>query len=231
MKKIRTILIVDSSKSDASSLNKFLRAEGFSTIVATDVQEATVACISKVIDLIVLELNLSGKDGSFLIENVRSFSKRLPIIIVSSRTNVESKIMALGMGANDYLAKPYNSYELLARIKNQFRYFEVEEQNLFNNGYLTIDRDSNNIFLNGKEVHFTHFEFKILNLLAENLNKTVSATNIITYVWGPDGNDQNGLRVFMAGIRRKIEKECGDSRILRTDVGVGYRMITYSKDI
>lgn len=226
MKKQKTILVVDSSKSDAQNLIKFLRNEGFLVLWSSDAQSATSTIISKSIDLIILELNLTGKDGYFVIENVRSITNKLPIIIVSYKANVESKIMAISSGANDYLTKPYNNYELLARIKNQFRYFDTEEDNLFNNGYFTIDYKANNIYINGKDVHFTHFEFKLLTMLASNINKTVSTEDLINKIWGKDGNNVNGLRVFVAGIRNKIKKEVGNSDIIRTDVGVGYRMIS-----
>lgn len=222
--KDKTILVVDSDKGAALNLIKVLKAEGYSTIYVGTAQEAIDTCIKKIIDLIILELNLKDKDGMVVIDTVRSFTNTLPIIVLSSRSNVESKVMAFDTGANDFVTKPFNNYELLARIRNQFRYMKDETKHLFINGNLTIDFDAKTIFINGVEVHFTNFEYKIVVLLAMNLGKTLTYDYIISHVWGKDGNDQNGLRVFMAGIRRKIEKDTRSAKLVRTDIGVGYRM-------
>src|SRR5574344_288283 len=222
--KDKTILVVDSDKSAALNLIKVLKAEGYSTIYVGTAQEAIDTCIKKIIDLIILELNLKDKDGMVVIDTIRSFTNTLPIIVLSSRSNVESKVMAFDTGANDFVTKPFNNYELLARIRNQFRYMKDETKHLFINGNLNIDFNAKTIFSNGVEVHFTNFEYKIVVLLAMNLGKTLPYDYIISHVWGKDGNDQNGLRVFMAGIRRKIEKDTRSSKLIRTDIGVGYRM-------
>ncbi len=222
--RIKTILIVESDKTSANSLMKLLKGEGYQTISVSTAQEAIDACIKKVIDLIILELNLKDKDGMVVIDTIRSFTNVLPIIVVSNRGNVESKVMAFDTGANDYVVKPYSNYELLARIRNQFRYQKEDKEHLFINGNLTIDFDAKTIFINGIEVHFTNFEYKIIVLLAMNLGKTLTYDFIIAHVWGRGGNDQNGLRVFMAGIRKKIEKDSRSAKIIRTDIGTGYRM-------
>lgn len=222
--KEKLILVVDNDKSGSQTLIKTLKAEGYSTLYVSNAQEAIDTCIKKVVDLVLLELNLPDKDGMAVIDTIRSFTNTMPIIVLSSRINVESKVMAFDTGANDYLIKPYNSYELLARIRNLFRYLKEEKQHLFINGNLTIDFDAKTIFINGVEVHFTNFEYKIVVLLAMNLGKTLDYDYIISHVWGKDGNDQNGLRVFMAGIRRKIERDSRSSKLIRTDIGVGYRM-------
>lgn len=222
--RIKTILIVESDKTSANSLMKLLKGEGYQTISVSTAQEAIDACIKKIIDLIILELNLKDKDGMVVIDTIRSFTNVLPIIVVSNRGNVESKVMAFDTGANDYVVKPYNNYELLARIRNQFRYQKEDKEHLFINGNLTIDFDAKTIFINGIEVHFTNFEYKIIVLLAMNLGKTLTYDFIIAHVWGRGGNDQNGLRVFMAGIRKKIEKDSRSAKIIRTDIGTGYRM-------
>ncbi|MFA6666843.1 MAG: response regulator transcription factor [Bacilli bacterium] len=222
--KDKIILVVDSDKGAALNLIKVLKAEGYSTIYVGTAQEAIDTCIKKIIDLIILELNLKDKDGMVVIDTIRSFTNTLPIIVLSSRSNVESKVMAFDTGANDFVTKPFNNYELLARIRNQFRYMKDETKHLFINGNLTIDFDAKTIFINGVEVHFTNFEYKIVVLLAMNLGKTLTYDYIISHVWGKDGNDQNGLRVFMAGIRRKIEKDTRSAKLVRTDIGVGYRM-------
>jgi two-component system KDP operon response regulator KdpE len=222
--KTKTILIVDNDKLCVTNLTKLLKGEGYACVSVATAQEAIDACIKKIIDLVLLELNLKDKDGMVVIDTIRSFTNTLPIIVISNRANVESKVMAFETGANDYLTKPFNNYELLARIKNQFRYLKEPNDHLFINGNLTIDYDAKTIFVNGVEVHFTNFEYKIIVLLAMNLDKTLTYDFIISHVWGRDGNDQNGLRVFMAGIRKKLERDSRSSKIIRTDIGTGYRM-------
>ncbi|MFA6755351.1 MAG: response regulator transcription factor [Bacilli bacterium] len=225
MQKEKNVLVVESDKTASQLIAKPLKDAGYNVILVGDAQTAIDTCIKKVIDLIIMELNLPDKDGMAVIDTVRSFTNTLPIIVVSSRNNVETKVLAFDTGANDYMVKPINQYELLARIRNQFRYTNKnDEQHLFINGNLTIDFDAKTIFINGVEVHFTNFEYKIVVLLAMNLDKTLTYDYIITHVWGANGNDQNGLRVFMAGIRRKIEKDSRSAKLIRTYIGVGYRM-------
>ncbi len=222
--KTKTILIVDQDKNLVSNLTKLFKTEGYQTISVNNAQEAIDVCIRKIVDLVLLELNLKDKDGMTVIDTLRSFTNTLPIIVITTRTNVESKVLAFETGANDYLTKPFNNYELLARIKNQFRYSKENQEHLFINGNLTIDFDGRTIYINGVEVHFTNYEYKIIVLLAMNLDKTLSYDYIISHVWGKGGNDQNGLRVFMAGIRKKIEKDSRSAKLIRTDIGTGYRM-------
>lgn len=220
----KNILIVEDDKSLQNQMKTVLKEQGYKVFCVGYAQDAIDFCIKSVVDLIILDLGLPDKNGMVVIEQVRSFNDDIPIIVCSSRSNIENKVMAFETGANDYMVKPINMYELLVRIKNQFRYLAKEERNLFKNGNLTIDFDAKTIFVNGIEVRFTNFEYKIICLLAQNLEKTLTHDYIISHVWGPNGQDQNGLRVFMAGIRKKISKDDRSSRIIRTDIGVGYRM-------
>ena len=114
----------------------------------------------------------------------------------------------------------------MARIRATLRHSSAAEQQsgTFINGKLKIDYVAHSVYLDGEEVHLTNYEYKILCVLAQNVGKTLTHNFIITKVWGPGGNDANGLRVFMAGIRRKIEKDLYSQELIRTDVGVGYRM-------
>ena len=124
--------------------------------------EAIDFCIKSVIDLVLLDLGLPDKDGLYVIQTIRSFNNTLPIIVVSSRTNVESKVLALDAGANDYVTKPFNMDELFASMRKEFRYLTSEERYIFKNGNLMIDYDAKTIYVNGVEVHFTNFEYKIV---------------------------------------------------------------------
>src|SRR5574344_2263320 len=109
--KDKTILVVDNDKSNAQNVIKSLKGEGYNAFYVESAQEAIDTCIKKLIDMIILELNLQDKDGMVVIDTIRSFTNTLPIIVLSNRTNVESKVMAFDTGANDFVTKPFNNYE------------------------------------------------------------------------------------------------------------------------
>ena len=223
-KKQKNILVVEDDKLTLSQIKNSLKTNGFRVYAVSTASEAIDFCIKSVIDLVLLDLGLPDKDGLYVIQTIRSFNNTLPIIVVSSRTNVESKILALDAGANDYVTKPFNMDELFARMRKEFRYLTSEERYIFKNGNLMIDYDAKTIYVNGVEVHFTNFEYKIVCLLAYNLGKTLTYEYIINHIWGEGGQDQNGLRVFMAAIRKKISRDEKSGRLIRTDIGTGYRM-------
>ncbi|MBQ9265650.1 MAG: response regulator transcription factor [Bacilli bacterium] len=223
-KKQKNILVVEDDKLTLSQIKNSLKTNGFRVYAVSTASEAIDFCIKSVIDLVLLDLGLPDKDGLYVIQTIRSFNNTLPIIVVSSRTNVESKVLALDAGANDYVTKPFNMDELFARMRKEFRYLTSEERYIFKNGNLMIDYDAKTIYVNGVEVHFTNFEYKIVCLLAYNLGKTLTYEYIINHIWGEGGQDQNGLRVFMAAIRKKISRDEKSGRLIRTDIGTGYRM-------
>ncbi len=223
-KKNKEILVVENDRVTKSQIKNGLKEKGYKVTTVSTAREAIDFCIKTVVDMVILELILPDEDGIYVIQTLRSFNNILPIIVVSGRTNVESKVLALDAGANDYICKPFSLDELYARMRKEFRYVVSDEKHLFINGNLTIDYDAKTIYVNGVEVHFTNFEYKIIVLLAYNLGKTLTYDYIISHVWGNDGQDQNALRVFMAGIRRKISRDGKSSKLIRTDIGTGYRM-------
>ena len=220
----KSILVVESDRVWQTRIRNHLKEKGFKIYSVDSAQAAIDFCIKNLVDIVLLELNLPDKDGIYVIQTIRTFNNTLPIIVVSSRNLIESKILALDAGANDYMVKPINLAELEARMRKEFRYLVNDEKHQFTNGNLTIDYDAKTIFINGVEVHFTNFEYKIIVLLAYNLGKTLTYDYIIDHIWGKGGQDQNGLRVFMAGIRKKANRDIKSSKLIRTDIGVGYRM-------
>ncbi len=220
----KTILIIDEDKANQVYLKNGLSERGFKVYATDSAQEGIDFVIKNLVDLIILDLNLPDKDGMSVIEFLRSFTNIISIIVLTKRNNIDDKVLALDAGANDYMVKPYNFLELLARVKKEFRYKKDLDEHILTNGPLSIDYGSKMVFVNGKEVHLTNFEYKILLILATNIGKTVSYESLINAVWGKDGQDQNGLRVFMAGIRKKIEKDKSLRKMIRTCVGIGYRM-------
>lgn len=221
----QTILLIDEDKESLNYLKNELTNRKYKVLSVTTAQEGIDFTIKAIVDLIILDLNLPDKDGLAVIEFIRSFNNNVPMIVLTKRNSIDDKVMALDSGANDYITKPYNLFELLARIRKEFRYLKEEEEHLITNGPLVIDYGDKVVYVNGKEVHLTNFEYKILLILAQNLGRTVSYKDLINGVWGStSGQDQNGLRVFVAGIRKKIEKDLTTRKLIRTCVGHGYRM-------
>lgn len=220
----KVVLIIEDDKGIQSKVKNDLKEKGYKVAYVNSAQEGIDYCIKNVVDIVLMDLNLPDRDGMYVIETIRSFNNVLPIIVLSNRSTTEVKVLALDAGANDYMTKPFNVNELYARMRKELRYIAEEEKHLFINDNLAIDYDAKTIFINGVEVHFTNFEYKIVVLLAYNLGKTLTYDYIINHVWGKDGQDQNGLRVFMAGIRRKTSKGGKSSKLIRTDIGIGYRM-------
>ena len=167
-------------------------------------------------------------DGIEIIEKVRGWSE-VPIIVLSARSDDKDKIEALDKGADDYLTKPFSVEELLARIRVTQRRMMNQVANssnsVFKNGDLSIDYVSGCVFIKTEEIHLTPIEYKLICLLAKNVGKVLTHTYITKNIWGISwDNDNASLRVFMATLRKKIEKDTNQSYI-QTHVGVGYRMI------
>ncbi len=220
------ILIIEDDRAIQNLLKIALKQEGHNPVAVKSAMEGINYAIKNIVDLIILDLGLPDMDGSNVIDSVRKFNEKTPIIVVSARDDEAEKIRCLDRGVNDYVQKPFSSAELMARVRAQLRYSTVTnlEQNVFENGYLKIDFTAHSVFVSGEEVHLTNFEYKLLSVLANNVGKTLTHNYIISKVWGVGGNDSNGLRVFMANLRRKVEKNLYEQELIRTEVGVGYRM-------
>ena len=176
---------------------------------------------------IILDLGLPDGDGIEIIKSVREISK-IPIIVVSARQEEEEKIQALDLGADDYVTKPFYMGELLARIRVALRKSnqipEEKKEKIFQCDYLKVDWEKHQVSIDEKEVHLTPMEYKILKLLIDNRGKVLTHNYILSQIWGSaQGVEAANLRVFMAALRRKIEKDPGNCRFILTEVGVGYR--------
>ena len=190
-------------------------------------REAISLCYANNPDVIILDLGLPDMDGIQVIEHIRSSSEK-PIIVVSARQEEAEKIKALDMGADDYVVKPFYMGELLARIRVAVRKAEknsgTEMMQMFQRDYLKIDFEKRMVYIDDKEVHMTPIEYKLLVLLVSNQGKVLTHNQILSKIWGyGEGGDANSLRVFMATLRRKIEKDTANPRFIITEVGVGYR--------
>jgi len=169
-------------------------------------------------------------DGLEVLRKTREWSG-IPILVVSARGEEQQKVEALDLGADDYITKPFGSSELMARIRAAIRHgikMEMGEDlpdGKFTRGDLTVDFKKRIVTVDGKDVHLTQNEFKIVTLICKHVGQVLTYSYILNQVWGQFAqNDRQILRVNMANIRRKIEKNPAEPKYILTEVGVGYRM-------
>ncbi len=224
-----TVLIVEDDKYIMSLTTIYLKDEGYKTIAAITGKEAIILFYANNPDIILLDLGLPDMDGMDVIKQIREQSN-VPIIVVSAREEESEKIRALDLGADDYMTKPFHIGELLARIRVSQRKINsiVNPDNVetFTSDYLMVDYTKGLVFVDSKEVHLTPMEYKLLKLLIANRGKVLTHNYILNQIWGyAETNDAKSLRVFMASLRRKIERDTSNPRFILTQVGIGYRFV------
>lgn len=223
------IMVVEDDAPIRNLITTTLKTHDYKYLVANNAQEAIMEASSHNPDIILLDLGLPDLDGVEVIKRIRTWSYT-PIIVISARSEDNDKIEALDNGADDYLTKPFSVDELLARIRVMQRRITMmnkEDANtsIFVNGSLKIDYASGCVYLNEHELHLTPIEYKILCLLAKNVGKVLTHTYLTQSIWGTSWeSDIATLRVFMATLRKKIEKDATSPQYFQTHVGIGYRM-------
>lgn len=219
-------LIVEDDKQIRNFINFSLKSQNYDCMEASTGKEAMNIIATQNISMIILDLGLPDMDGIDIIKTVRGFSD-IPIIVVSSRDQDNEKVEVLDAGADDYLTKPFSIKEFLARIRVVFRHkgnSRTEAPKIYKVADLEIDLEKHIVLLEGKEVHFTPMEYNVLTLLVKNAGKVLTHNYILKEVWGSYiESDMQSLRVFMANIRRKLEKSPAKPRYILTEVGIGYR--------
>ena len=225
------VLIVEDDKSIVNFLQASLKSQEYRTLAVATGREALSMIASHVPDLIVLDLGLPDIDGMNVLRDLRKWS-RTPVIVISARGQERAKVDALDGGADDYLTKPFGAGELLARVRVAFRHIantsgKTSDRSVkFSVAGLHVDLEKRNVEIDGKEIHLTPIEYRLLVLLVRHAGKVLTHRFILTEVWGPGNVDQTQyLRVFMANLRRKIEKNPAEPRYFITEAGVGYRLL------
>ncbi|WP_099321663.1 response regulator transcription factor [Anaerococcus sp. Marseille-P3625] len=228
------ILIVEDDRAVRNLISTTLQINDYEYDLAIDGKNALQLMTSNKYDIVFIDLGLPDIDGIEIIKKFRDFSTT-PIIVISARTNDEDKIEALDAGADDFLTKPFNVDELLARVRSTLRrinYAEnnsVEDKISFENGDIRIDYPSRSVFIKGEEIHLMPIEYSLLCLLAENVGKVLTHQYILKNIWvNYLASDLSSLRVYMTSLRKKIEK-LTDDKYIQTHVGVGYKMIRINK--
>ena len=226
------VLVVEDDKRINSFYKTVLEANNYDVLMAQTGTEAYSMITSQCPDVVILDLGLPDMDGMKILKSVREWSS-MPVIVVSARSHEKDKVAALDMGADDYITKPFGTSELLARIRTAIRHTRNTlvsptgaPVGVFVSGSLTIDYDKHRVYMDGKDVGLTQNEYKIVSLLGKFAGKVMTYDYIIKEIWGPNmKNDNPILRVNMANIRRKIEKNPAEPEYIFTEVGVGYRIV------
>ncbi|MFN3498443.1 MAG: response regulator [Pannonibacter indicus] len=222
------ILVVDDEPQIQRFLKPALTAAGYDVVEAATGGEALKAVATAAPDLVILDLGLPDMDGKDVVASLRGWST-LPILILSARDRESEKIAALDLGADDYIEKPFGIGELTARIRTALRHHgqaEALPQVLETDG-LVIDTIRRTVSRDGSEIRLTPKEYDLLALLSRHAGRVVTHRILLTSVWGPaHGDDLQYLRVFIGQLRQKIERDPASPAILRTEPGVGYRLMT-----
>ncbi|KZE72027.1 XRE family transcriptional regulator [Paenibacillus jamilae] len=229
------ILVVEDDKPIRKLITTTLETQGYKYHTTETGEASILEAVSRQPDLMILDLGLPDMDGVDIIKKLREWTN-MPIIVVSARSEDRDKIDALDAGADDYLTKPFSVEELLARLRVSLRRIRfnsdkiLKDASSFTNGNLKIDYAAGCVWIGEKEIHLTPSEYKLLCLLAKHVGKVLTHNFILHEIWGSHAYDIPALRVFMATLRKKIEKTSLQSKFIQTHIGVGYRMLQVGDD-
>ncbi len=221
------VLVVDDEPQIQRFLRPALEAAGYEVVEAASGAEALKAAATRAPDLVILDLGLPDMDGKQVIERLRSWSE-VPILILSARDREAEKIAALDLGADDYIEKPFGIGELTARIRTALRHRIRADGGVteFSGNGLHVDTVRRLVERDGQPLKLTPKEYDLLLLLARNAGRVVTHRTLLTSVWGPaHGEDLHYLRVFIGQLRAKVERDPAKPTIIRTEPGVGYRLM------
>lgn len=227
-----SIILIEDEQNICNFIATALKTSDYKLLVAHTGADGLSMITSQCPDVILLDLGLPDMDGMEIIKKIRTWSS-IPIIVISARTQEHEKVLALDSGADDYITKPFGTSELIARIRTSIRHSNrlTKDSPLNTRPYhakgLVLDFEKRLVTLNGKEIHLTQIEYKLLSLLAKNSGRVLTYSYIIGEIWGPYADDSNNqiLRVNMANIRRKIEENPAEPTYVFTEIGIGYRML------
>ncbi len=216
------ILIAEDEFRIASFLEKGLRANGFTTVVAPDAPEALAMAQSNDFDLLILDLGLPGKDGLQVLEELRGQGEQLPIIILTARDDISDKVAGLEGGADDYMTKPFRFEELLARVRLQLRKSHLpkgKEETVLMVGNVMLDLRTRRVRVNGELVELSAREFTLTEILLRHRGQVMSREQLLNHVWGYDYDPgSNIVDVYIGYLRKKL-----GGKFIETVRGMGYR--------
>jgi two-component system, OmpR family, response regulator MprA len=220
------LVIAEDDRAVRESVTRALELEGYEVEAVADGAAALEAAGRDGVDLLILDLGMPNVDGLTVCRRLRSAGSRLPILVLTARTEVSDRVSGLDAGADDYLPKPFSLDELLARLRSLLRRstYDAEEATEVRVDDLLIDEAARRAWRGDRELELTKTEFDLLELLARNHGVVLSHSNIYDQIWGYDfGPDSKALAVYIGYLRRKTE-EGGEPRIIQTVRGVGYTL-------
>jgi two-component system KDP operon response regulator KdpE len=224
-----TVVLIEDDREIRHWLRVVLEAEGYRLCFAEAGEQGLTETAARQPDLVLLDLGLPDLDGVEVIRRIREWSQ-VPIVVISARGQEQDKVDALDAGADDYVSKPFGTKELLARMRVALRHAALQdgaESAVYETGKLRVDLAARLVSLDGKEVHLTPNEYKLLAALVRHAGKVLTHRHLLKEVWGPNFVEHtNYLRVHMSQLRRKIEAEPARPRYILTESGVGYRLQT-----
>ena len=222
------ILLIEDDDQIRRFLRPTLAAENYRLHEAVTAAEGVSQAAARQPDLVLLDLGLPDGDGLTVIGEIRAWSA-MPILVISARGQERDKIAALDAGADDYIAKPFATGELLARIRAALRRSArvgAQVSTVFRAGPIEVDFEKRLVVVSGVETHLTPIEFKLLQTVVRYAGRVVTQRQLLNEVWGPNHVEQSQyLRVYMGQLRRKLEADPARPQYLRTEPGVGYRFV------
>jgi two-component system KDP operon response regulator KdpE len=223
-----TVLVIEDEPQMRRFLRSALEGHGYKVVEVGTAREGLAHAAGRNPDVILLDLGLPDADGIDVTRRLREWAAT-PVIVISARGLETDKVGALDAGADDYLTKPFGVGELLARIRVALRHASRSSDDpadpVFTQGELTVDLARRQVLVAGAEVHLTPTEYKLLTLLVRHAGKVITQRHALREVWGPNYATQTHyLRVYMAQLRHKLERDPARPRLLLTEPGVGYRL-------
>lgn len=225
------ILVCDDDKEIVEAISIYLQQEGYTIFPAYNGREALEVMKNEEIHLVIMDIMMPVMDGTHAVMSIRKTSN-VPVIMLSAKSEDMDKILGLNVGADDYVTKPFNPLELIARVKSQLRRYtrlgsmvSEEQPHILVNGDLTLDDEKKQVTLAGEPLKLTPTEYKIVHLLMSNLGIVFSSSTIYERIWGEDAYaTENIVSVHIRRIREKLEIDTKNPRYIKVMWGVGYRM-------
>ena len=227
-----TVLICDDDRDIVAALEIYLTSEGYRTVSAYNGEEAIAAVRTENIDLILMDVMMPRLDGIRATAKLRE-EGNIPIILLTAKSEDTDKVLGLNIGADDYITKPFNPIEVLARVKSQLRRYTTlggkavaeEGDGALRNGTILMDDEAKSVTVDGEPVSLTPIEYNILRLLMKNLGRVFSTAQIYEQVWNdPALGSENTVAVHIRHLREKIEIDPANPRYLKVVWGLGYKM-------
>ncbi|GAC1370880.1 MAG: two-component system response regulator KdpE [Aquirhabdus sp.] len=224
---VPNILLIEDEPQIRRFVRTALQAEGFQVFEAEHGQRGLIDAATRAPDLMIVDLGLPDMDGLQVIQDLRTWSA-MPIIVLSARSDEKDKIEALDAGADDYLTKPFSVGELLARVRAHLRRRETgnSASSVFSFGDVVVDLAKRTVERNGEAVHLTSTEYRLLTVLIRHAGRILTHGQLLRDVWGPNHNEHSHyVRIYMANLRQKLEKDPTQPEHLLTEIGMGYRLM------